>query len=64
LKNIPSRIAVSPMTPLSSFRIAVIRLGGTPIAFASAFAVRPSGFAVLAAGSDERNLSIQRKKNA
>jgi hypothetical protein len=27
--------------PLSSFRIAVIRLGGTPITFASAFAVRP-----------------------
>jgi hypothetical protein len=29
---------------LSSFRIAVIRLGGTPIAFAGAFAVKPSGF--------------------
>ena len=35
---------VSPMIPLSSFRIAVIRLGGTPIAFANTFAVRPSGF--------------------
>jgi hypothetical protein len=41
LKKVPSRIAVSPVVPLSSFRIAVIRLGGTPIAFASAFAVSP-----------------------
>jgi len=40
-ENVPSRIAVSPVMPLSSFRIAVIRLGDTPIAFASAFAVRP-----------------------
>jgi hypothetical protein len=44
LKNVPSRIAVSPVMPLSSLRIAVIRFGGTPIAFARALAVRPSGF--------------------
>jgi hypothetical protein len=29
-------MAVSPVMPLSCCRIAVIRLGGTPIAFASA----------------------------
>jgi hypothetical protein len=39
LKNVPSRIAVSPVIPLSSFCVDVIRLGGTLIAFASAFAV-------------------------
>ena len=34
----------APVRPLSSFRIAVIRLGGTPFAFESPFAVRPGGF--------------------
>jgi hypothetical protein len=47
LKNVPSRIAVSPVMPPASVRIAVIRLGGTPIAFAGAFAVWTQGFQKL-----------------
>jgi len=44
LKNVPRRIVVTPVMPLSFFGIPVILLGGTPIVFPSAFTVRPSGF--------------------